>query len=170
MKIDIKPFRVRAGQKVRLDQWATHVKPFYKTRHDAEKLLAAHTERMSARQNMLYADDRYALLLIFQAMDAAGKDGAIKHVMSGVNPQGCQVFSFKHPSAEELEHDFLWRTTSRRSSIPGSRSAWGSARIGMTSRSRSGGSAGPSGGDSRCRSSGTWSAPTALSSRGSAGR
>ncbi|HEU5069741.1 MAG TPA: ADP-polyphosphate phosphotransferase [Verrucomicrobiae bacterium] len=110
MKIDIKPFRVRAGQKVRLDQWATHVKPFYKTRHDAEKLLAAHTERMSARQNMLYADDRYALLLIFQAMDAAGKDGAIKHVMSGVNPQGCQVFSFKHPSAQELDHDFLWRT------------------------------------------------------------
>ena len=62
-------------------------------------------------QNILYADNRYAILLIFQAMDAAGKDGAIKHVMSGVNPQGCQVFSFKHPSPEELEHDFLWRTT-----------------------------------------------------------
>jgi PPK2 family polyphosphate:nucleotide phosphotransferase len=66
---------------------------------------------LSARQSLLYADNRYALLLIFQAMDAAGKDGAIKHVMSGVNPQGCQVFSFKHPSAQELEHDFLWRTT-----------------------------------------------------------
>jgi PPK2 family polyphosphate:nucleotide phosphotransferase len=59
----------------------------------------------------MYADNRYALLLIFQAMDAAGKDGAIKHVMSGINPQGCQVYSFKHPSAEELDHDFLWRTT-----------------------------------------------------------
>ena len=66
---------------------------------------------MSARQSLLYADNRHALLLIFQAMDAAGKDGAIKHVMSGVNPQGCQVFSFKHPSATDLEHDFLWRTT-----------------------------------------------------------
>jgi PPK2 family polyphosphate:nucleotide phosphotransferase len=66
---------------------------------------------MSARHSLLYAHNRYALLLIFQAMDAAGKDGAIKHVMSGVNPQGCQVFSFKQPSAQELEHDFLWRTT-----------------------------------------------------------
>jgi len=66
---------------------------------------------MSELQTLLYASDRYALLLIFQAIDAAGKDSAIKHVMSGVNPQGCQVFSFKHPSAEELDHDFLWRTT-----------------------------------------------------------
>jgi PPK2 family polyphosphate:nucleotide phosphotransferase len=66
---------------------------------------------LSSQQELLYASNRYAVLLIFQAMDAAGKDGAIKHVMSGVNPQGCQVFSFRHPSAEELEHDFLWRTT-----------------------------------------------------------
>jgi polyphosphate kinase 2 (PPK2 family) len=66
---------------------------------------------LSRLQNVLYASNQYALLLIFQAMDAAGKDSAIKHVMSGVNPQGCQVFSFKHPSTEELEHDFLWRTT-----------------------------------------------------------
>jgi PPK2 family polyphosphate:nucleotide phosphotransferase len=65
----------------------------------------------NALQQLLYASNRYAVLLIFQAMDAAGKDGAIKHVMSGVNPQGCQVFSFKHPSAAELQHDFLWRTT-----------------------------------------------------------
>jgi PPK2 family polyphosphate:nucleotide phosphotransferase len=65
---------------------------------------------MAGLQNLLYADDRYALLLVFQAMDAAGKDSCIKHVMSGVNPQGCQVYSFKHPSAEELDHDFLWRT------------------------------------------------------------
>ena len=70
-----------------------------------------HISELSDLQNILYADNRYALLLIFQAMDAAGKDGAIKHVMSGVNPQGCQVFSFKHPSPEELDHDFLWRTT-----------------------------------------------------------
>ena len=64
---------------------------------------------MSELQNVLYASNCYAVLLIFQAMDAAGQDSAIKHVMSGVNPQGCQVFSFKHPSMEELEHDFLWR-------------------------------------------------------------
>src|SRR5579872_3780972 len=72
-----------------------------------------HIEKLSARQSLLYASNRYALLLIFQAMDAAGKDSAIKHVMSGVNPQGCQVFSFKHPSAEDLDHDFLWNATRR---------------------------------------------------------
>jgi PPK2 family polyphosphate:nucleotide phosphotransferase len=66
---------------------------------------------LSSQQQLLYASNRYALLLIFQGMDAAGKDGAIKHVMSGVNPQGCQVFSYKHPSPMELQHDFLWRTT-----------------------------------------------------------
>jgi len=73
--------------------------------------LKQHVERLSDLQNLLYASNRYAVLLIFQAMDAAGKDGVIRHVMSGVNPQGCQVFSFKHPSASELAHDFLWRTT-----------------------------------------------------------
>ena len=72
-----------------------------------------HIELLSQQQNLLYASNRYALLLIFQAMDAAGKDSSIKHVMSGVNPQGCQVFSFKHPSTEELEHDFLWNATRR---------------------------------------------------------
>ena len=111
MKIHLKPFRVRHGQRVDLKQWPTEVKPFYQSRRDYEKLLASHLEDLRDRQTLLYAHDRYALLLIFQAMDAAGKDGAIKHVMSGVNPQGCQVFSFKHPSAEELDHDFLWRTT-----------------------------------------------------------
>src|SRR4029077_15032280 len=75
------------------------------------RLLAEHVEQLSNLQRLLYASNRFALLLIFQAMDAAGKDGAIGHVMSGVNPQGCQVHSFKHPSATELEHDFLWRTT-----------------------------------------------------------
>ncbi len=87
--------------------------PLFKSKKDYKKLLAEHIEELSKQQNLLYADDRYSLLLIFQAMDAAGKDGCISHVMSGVNPQGCEVTSFKHPSAEELDHDFLWRTTRR---------------------------------------------------------
>ena len=111
MKIDSKEFRVREGDTVRLKKWPTKVNPFYKSKKQYQKMLADHVERLSDRQSVLYAHNRYALLLIFQAMDAAGKDGAIKHVMSGVNPQGCQVFSFKHPSAQELDHDFLWRTT-----------------------------------------------------------
>ncbi|MEJ0089899.1 MAG: ADP-polyphosphate phosphotransferase [Limisphaerales bacterium] len=111
MKISTKDFRVHEGATVRLKEWPTKVKPLYKSDDDCKKQLAEHTKELSERQSLLYADNRYAVLLIFQAMDAAGKDGAIKHVMSGVNPQGCQVFSFKHPSAEELEHDFLWRTT-----------------------------------------------------------
>ena len=78
---------------------------------EAKAMLADGVERLSALQEKLYAQDSFAVLAVFQAMDAAGKDGAIKHVMSGVNPQGCQVFSFKHPSPEELDHDFLWRTT-----------------------------------------------------------
>jgi PPK2 family polyphosphate:nucleotide phosphotransferase len=110
MKISIKEFRVREGDKVRLKEWPTRVAPCYKSKQHYESLLAEHVEKLSARQSLLYAQNQYALLLIFQAMDAAGKDGAIKHVMSGVNPQGCQVFSFKQPSAEEMEHDFLWRT------------------------------------------------------------
>jgi PPK2 family polyphosphate:nucleotide phosphotransferase len=112
MNIDVSPFRVREGRhKVVLKKWPTRVRPFYRSKAHYEELLAAHVKQLSERQNLLYADDRYALLLIFQALDAAGKDGVIKHVMSGVNPQGCQVFSFKHPSAEELDHDFMWRTT-----------------------------------------------------------
>ena len=111
MRIDSKEFRVPEGETVRLKKWPTKVKPFYKSKKQYEKMLADHVEKLSDRQSVLYAHNRYALLLIFQAMDAAGKDGAIKHVMSGVNPQGCQVFSFKHPSAQELEHDFLWRTS-----------------------------------------------------------
>jgi PPK2 family polyphosphate:nucleotide phosphotransferase len=111
MKISLKDFRVREGTTVKLKQWPTSVKPFYKSDDDCRRQLAAHTAKLSELQNHLYAHHCYALLLIFQSMDAGGKDGAIKHVMSGVNPQGCQVFSFKHPSAEELSHDFLWRTT-----------------------------------------------------------
>ena len=111
MKIHSKDFRVREGDEVNLKKWPTTVKPVYKSKEQYQKLLVEHVEQLSSQQQLLYASDRYAVLLIFQAMDAAGKDGAIRHVMSGVNPQGCQVFSFKHPSAEELEHDFLWRTT-----------------------------------------------------------
>ena len=87
------------------------MKPFCKSKKQYQELLEEHVEELSSLQQLHYASNRYALLLIFQGMDAAGKDGAIRHVMSGVNPQGCQVFSFKQPSAEELEHDFLWRTT-----------------------------------------------------------
>ena len=111
MKIPAKEFRVSEGANVRLKRLPTKVKPFYQSDEDYKKILAGHIRDLTERQSLLYAHNRYSLLLIFQAMDAAGKDGAIKHVMSGVNPQGCQVFSFKHPSAEELAHDFLWRTT-----------------------------------------------------------
>lgn len=111
MKLNAQDFRVREGKKVRLDKWPTVVKPMYESKEQYQELLAEHVARLSALQQLQYASNRDAVLLIFQAMDAAGKDGAIKHVMSGVNPQGCQVFSFKHPSAAELEHDFLWRTT-----------------------------------------------------------
>jgi len=113
MKIDTKDFRVDEGEKVNLKKWPTEVSPVYKSKEQYQQLLQEHIQQLSEMQNLLYASGHYALLLIFQAMDAAGKDGAIKHVMSGVNPQGCQVFSFKHPSAEELGHDFLWRTTCR---------------------------------------------------------
>jgi PPK2 family polyphosphate:nucleotide phosphotransferase len=102
---------VDEGDAVDLDEWPTKVDPVYKSKDQYKRLLEAHVEQLSAQQRLLYASNRHAVLLIFQAMDAAGKDGAIKHVMSGVNPQGCQVFSFKHPSAAELEHDFLWRST-----------------------------------------------------------
>jgi len=113
MKINSKHFRVQAGEKVKLKQWPTRVKPCYKSKEHYKEILAEHIEELSERQSLLYAYNRYSVLLIFQGMDAAGKDGAIRHVMSGVNPQGCEVFSFKQPSAEELEHDFLWRSTRR---------------------------------------------------------
>jgi len=112
-KIDPNDYRVRPGKKVDLSKWPTKGKPVYSSDKEYESLLREHIEKLADLQNLLYATNRYALLLIFQAMDAAGKDSAIKHVMSGVNPQGCQVFSFKHPSSEELEHDFLWNATRR---------------------------------------------------------
>jgi len=113
LKIISKDFRVPAGKKVDLRQWPTEVEPFFKSKEEYKTLLATHVEGLSSLQELHYASGRYAVLLIFQGIDSAGKDGAIRHVMSGVNPQGCEVYSFKQPSAEELKHDFLWRTTCR---------------------------------------------------------
>ena len=113
MKIKSKEFRVPAGEKVNLKKWPTMVEPVYKSKKKYHKLLEKQVGELSELQRLHYASNRYALLLLFQGMDAGGKDGAIRHVMSGVNPQGCEVFSFKQPSSEELEHDFLWRTTRR---------------------------------------------------------
>lgn len=104
---------MRPGKKVELDQWPTAVEHFFKSKEQYQELLEKHVEGLSSRQQLHYASGRYAVLLIFQGMDSAGKDGAIRHIMSGVNPQGCEVYSFKQPSAEELKHDFLWRTTCR---------------------------------------------------------
>ena len=113
MTIDSKDYRVPPDKKVDLSKWPTIVDPYYKSKEQYQELLRKHMEKLSALQNLHYASSRHALLLIFQGMDGAGKDGAIRHVMSGVNPEGCEVFSLKQPSAEELEHDFLWRTTCR---------------------------------------------------------
>lgn len=110
MKIDAKSYRVKEGEKVDLDKRPTKVAPVYASKAEYREILDQHIAALKSAQARLYADERFALLFILQGMDAAGKDGVIKHVMSGVNPQGCQVFSFKHPSVEELKHDFLWRT------------------------------------------------------------
>jgi PPK2 family polyphosphate:nucleotide phosphotransferase len=111
LKIRSQDYRVSEGHAVKLHKWPTKVEPAYQSKEQYEEALAQRVEQLSSLQQLLYACDSHAVLLIFQAMDAAGKDGVIKHVMSGVNPQGCQVFSFKQPSATELQHDFLWRTT-----------------------------------------------------------
>ncbi len=111
MKISTKDYRVREGETVKLGKWPTKVDPIYTSKRNYRDVLQDHVEQLSAQQQLLYASDGHAVLLIFQAMDAAGKDGAIAHVMSGVNPQGCQVRSFKQPSSIERQHDFLWRTT-----------------------------------------------------------
>jgi PPK2 family polyphosphate:nucleotide phosphotransferase len=113
MKIKTTDFRVPPAKKVDLGKWPTSVKPVYGSKKDYDKLLKGQVEELIPLQNLQYASNRWAVLLIIQGMDAAGKDGAIRHVMSGINPQGCQVFSFKQPSAEELDHDFLWRTNRR---------------------------------------------------------
>jgi PPK2 family polyphosphate:nucleotide phosphotransferase len=111
MKINSNNFRIQEGDEVNLGKWPTLIDPVYKSTQQYQELLREDVAQLSSQQQLLYASNRFAVLLIFQAMDAAGKDGAIAHVMSGVNPQGCQVFSFKHPSPAELQHDFLWRTT-----------------------------------------------------------
>lgn len=103
-------FRIKEGSKLDLGKHDTGFTGDYTDKDQAAEDLQKNIERMAELQDVLYAQDTYSLLIIFQAMDAAGKDGAIKHVMSGLNPQGCQVVSFKQPSAEELDHDFLWRT------------------------------------------------------------
>jgi len=108
--IDLPDLRVRPGSKVRLKSIDTDSTGSYESKETAQKHLKKGVEELRRMQEMLYAQDQQALLLVFQAMDGAGKDSTIEHVMSGVNPQGCQVFSFKAPSAEELDHDFLWRT------------------------------------------------------------
>jgi PPK2 family polyphosphate:nucleotide phosphotransferase len=113
VKIESGDFRVPPGKEFRLADRATAIEPLCKSKKQYHKTLASHVEELSLLQQLHYASNRNALLLIFQGIDAAGKDGAIRHVMSGVNPQGCEVYSFKQPSAEELEHDFLWRTTCR---------------------------------------------------------
>jgi PPK2 family polyphosphate:nucleotide phosphotransferase len=110
MRIKSTDYRVKPGTPVDLKKRPTVVRPAYQTNRQYRDMLSAHVKELGAQQELLYAADRYALLIIFQGMDAAGKDGAIAHVMSGVNPQGCRVASFKQPSAEELKHDFLWRT------------------------------------------------------------
>jgi PPK2 family polyphosphate:nucleotide phosphotransferase len=111
MKINSDDFRVDAGEKIRLEKWPTSIKPFCKSAGEYNKILKQNVKDLGEMQNMLYASNQYAILLVFQGMDGAGKDSAIKHVMSGINPEGCEVFSFKQPSDEELVHDFLWRTT-----------------------------------------------------------
>jgi PPK2 family polyphosphate:nucleotide phosphotransferase len=109
MNIDSRLFRVNEGKKVALRKKPTRHDPFYTSKADYRKTLDRYTKQLDALQRVHYANDRYSVLFILQAMDAAGKDGIIRHVFSGINPQGCQVFSFKHPSAIELDHDFLWR-------------------------------------------------------------
>lgn len=111
MAIDAKRFLVPDRKKLKLAKRATRIERFYRSEDDYERMLGRHVDALREIQPKLYAHNRHALLLIFQAMDAAGKDGAIKHVMSGVNPQGCEVHSFKHPSAEVLDHDFLWNAS-----------------------------------------------------------
>ncbi|HTW91665.1 MAG TPA: ADP-polyphosphate phosphotransferase [bacterium] len=113
MRINSKDWRVASGAKVKLRKWPTNVKPFFPLKERYQEQLREYVRELSSLQELHYASRRYALLLIVQGMDAAGKDGTIRHIMSGVNPQGCEVFRFQQPTAEELDHDFLWRTTCR---------------------------------------------------------
>ena len=126
MKIDAKKFLVRPGEKLKLKNLPTKVKSICGSTDEYKEVLQKHVKQLDSLHQLLYGSNTYALLVVFQGMDAAGKDGAIRHVMSGVNPQGCEVSSFKQPSADELEHDFLWRSTQR---LPGR------GRIGIFNRS-----------------------------------
>jgi PPK2 family polyphosphate:nucleotide phosphotransferase len=126
MKIDTEDFRIKPGKKVKLKDWPTRAKGVCGSKDEYKSMLADHVKELEQLQALLYGANQYALLVVFQGMDAAGKDGAIRHVMSGVNPQGCEVASFKQPSTEELEHDFLWRAVQR---LPGR------GRIGIFNRS-----------------------------------
>jgi len=110
LDIDVDQFRAKKGEALDLNKHPTKIDALYKSKKNYRKLLTRNTKELADLQERFYADDSYALLIVFQAMDAAGKDSSIRHVMSGINPQGCQVFSFKHPSATDLDHDFLWRT------------------------------------------------------------
>lgn len=109
MKTDIEKFCVEEGKKVKLKKEPTRVKPLYVDKDDYKKQKEKHLHKFNELQELFYAYNKYALLIIFQGMDASGKDGAITHVMSGVNPEGCQTFNFKQPSTEDLDHDFFWR-------------------------------------------------------------
>lgn len=113
MKVVSKDFSIEPGTDVDLNKWPTTADPYFKSEKHYKKLLKDNVAELSSLQRLHFAAKQYSVLLIFQGMDSAGKDGAIRHVMSGVNPRGCEVFSFKQPSAEELEHDFLWRCTCR---------------------------------------------------------
>jgi PPK2 family polyphosphate:nucleotide phosphotransferase len=122
----LKPFRVSKGKGFRLSDMKADDTRGVESKKEAKQSLQEGIARLAEMQDKLYAQDQWGVLLVFQAMDAAGKDGAIKHVMSGINPQGCQVYSFKAPTSEELDHDFLWRT---------SRSLPERGRIGIFNRS-----------------------------------
>ena len=109
MSIDTADFLIQPGKKAHLKKRLTRIIPYYSNACEYQTVLAAQSAEIDTLQQLHYATNRYAILLIFHGMDAAGKDGIIRHVMTGVNPQGCEVTGFKQPSAEELEHDFLWR-------------------------------------------------------------
>ncbi len=111
MKIKSNDFLVSNGKKLNLDKWPTRIKPYYRSAAHFDELFGESTHKLSSLQRLLFASGGHSLLVIFQAMDAAGKDSAIRHIFTGIDPHGCLVHSFKLPSAQELKHDFLWRTT-----------------------------------------------------------
>lgn len=113
LKLDLEPYRIPDGSPFKIDKAKTKVKDVYQDDKHYDSLIREYQEEIDELQQQMYAQDRHGMLLVFQAMDAAGKDSTIRHVMSGINPQGVEVHSFKRPSEEELDHDFLWRTTNK---------------------------------------------------------